>query len=390
VQSEDLHVDDLVEANNRLAWKLHLGQPADVNVLVAPLPVLLELRKLTAGAKGETLRELQAASGVSEDVQLEGYQTLFRQLESEVDYTDRPARSSLQEHQMRQECALNLCSALWIDERVTLGNSLVQELLLLMSTEIEWVDFNDRAKVERRVGMWLRRTLRQEVGRVELPELAGGFPGVVGVTALRLQSAWSSPFSPDLTEDAEYHGSADRRWTVRMMRRKSRFLYAQDEHAQVVSIRANGGIEVLFVLPRAEADLSTLERRLPSGLIDGYRDQREWQMGTVRVPRFAFRSSLDVAASLRAMGVERAFDPKRAQLGGSTNDLVMPLVASRQQSFFSIDEQGICAGAMSSSLRAAGSSDEPFEFTANRPFLIVVRHQETGAVLFSGRYAGPE
>jgi hypothetical protein len=61
-------VEELVAASNRMAWKLASRQPAEGSRLVSPLPVMVELRKLAAGARGETLRELQAAAGVPETV----------------------------------------------------------------------------------------------------------------------------------------------------------------------------------------------------------------------------------------------------------------------------------------------------------------------------------
>jgi len=383
------HVKELVESNNRLAWKLHLGSKPARTQLIASLPILLELQALTSGATGETLRELRAAVGIPEAVDEYDYLSLISRVSSKADYAGLPDGS--EGARVRQQvCSSSLDAALWIDDRVTLRQRFINEVHRRTNLEVERVDFHDRAQVQRRVKMWAQRTLKLDVGDVELPELSGRVSGILSLCSHQLQAGWHVPFDAQDTIPAAFYTGSGRPRSVQMMSGRRRVRYVEDELAQVVALQASGGMDTFLVLPRAEVRLDELETRLSDGLFDRYRSDLKSTPGLVSIPRMIFHGIADLREPVRSLGVARVFDAAQSQLGGSVGADPMTLVGIRQASHYAIDEMGISAAA----LRVGSPGDveglvPQFEFTANRPFLIVIRHSATGAVLFVGRYAGP-
>jgi serpin B len=66
--------------------------------------------------------------------------------------------------------------------------------------------------------------------------------------------------------------------------------------------------------------------------------------------------------------------------------------AALHKAFIKVDEQGTEAAAATVVLMEKSSAphgDEWKEFNADHPFLFIVRHRKTGAILFMGRVTDP-
>ena len=108
---------------------------------------------------------------------------------------------------------------------------------------------------------------------------------------------------------------------------------------------------------------------------------------------------MNYAAQLRdalvALGMERAFDPKRAEFGGIRS--APPPVWIDQvlhRATADVNEEGTEAAAATVTMMLAAAlrrqRPEPeFEMIVDRPFLFVIRHQASGNVLFVGSVVDP-
>jgi serpin B len=112
---------------------------------------------------------------------------------------------------------------------------------------------------------------------------------------------------------------------------------------------------------------------------------------SVRIPKVRFRAEVDdLAEVLAALGMPQAFDASGADLSGIAPGLWIGSIAHR--AFLTIDERGTEAAAVTA-IRTRGADsfdvDEAEWFVATHPFLLAIRHRETGVVLFLGRVADP-
>ena len=86
-----------------------------------------------------------------------------------------------------------------------------------------------------------------------------------------------------------------------------------------------------------------------------------------------------------------AFDPARADFSEMTEvQLFISLVLHK--AFVSVDEEGTEAAAATAVVmtRTAAPSEPAVEFQADRPFLFLIQHRDTGVILFLGRFADPK
>jgi len=144
------------------------------------------------------------------------------------------------------------------------------------------------------------------------------------------------------------------------------------------------------VLPRVREGLSALEQSLTAGKLT------EWsQLGSreviVGLPRFEITSQLRLDGVLRQLGMTDAFSGQADFSGiGGRRDLFIS--AALHKAFVDVNEEGTEAAAATAIVAALAMAPEPGRppvFRADHPFLFLIRHDPTGAVLFIGRVTDP-
>ena len=88
-----------------------------------------------------------------------------------------------------------------------------------------------------------------------------------------------------------------------------------------------------------------------------------------------------------------AFDPGKADFSGMNGRKDLYVSAVAHKAFVEVNEEGTEAAAATGAimgLTAAPVMKEPVVFRADHPFLFVMRHRESGAVLFMGRCVEPK
>jgi serpin B len=108
------------------------------------------------------------------------------------------------------------------------------------------------------------------------------------------------------------------------------------------------------------------------------------------LPRFRVEATLPLIEPLRAVGVEAAFDPGRADFSGICES-PMFIESAVHKAVLRADEQGFegaAATALSFRLTSIDLS-HPVPFHVDRPFILLVRHARTGAIYFLARVVEP-
>ena len=115
----------------------------------------------------------------------------------------------------------------------------------------------------------------------------------------------------------------------------------------------------------------------------------------VFLPKIKITGQFDLKEVLRSMGISDAFDDNRADFSGVTGDKDLALSALIHKTFLDINEEGCEASAATSvkyklvSCCSGGKKPKPLEFEADHPFLFIILHKPTKAILFMGRLVDP-
>ncbi len=177
-----------------------------------------------------------------------------------------------------------------------------------------------------------------------------------------------------------------------MMRQTGGFAYAELATVQALRVPYEGGRQVCEIyLPRERGGLRALEAKLTAGWLAGWTDR--WRPHTVAVtlPRFAFSARFELGPTLAAMGMPTAFSAD-ADFSGITAAERLFISKVVHEAAVAVDEAGTEAAAATAAVMERASEmpePQPDIFTADHPFLFLIRDTETGAVLFLGRLADP-
>jgi serine protease inhibitor len=205
------------------------------------------------------------------------------------------------------------------------------------------------------------------------------------VNALYLFAPWLEPFAASRTEDAPFHGPGGTR-AVATMRAVHNLSYAR-EGWEYVALALDLGFLAEVLLPPAGCDgvnalpdtatLLALRRRARTHRVD------------LHLPRLRAQRPTVLIGPLQELGVRRIFS--RLAVAGVVAEESLWIARAYHAAVLRVDETGI-EGAAATGLIARGVAYRQVptvEVRVDRPFLLLVTHQRTGAVAFVARVREP-
>jgi serpin B len=99
-----------------------------------------------------------------------------------------------------------------------------------------------------------------------------------------------------------------------------------------------------------------------------------------------------LAKTLQGLGMTTAFSPEKANFSRITEKSELCISAVLHKTFLNVNEEGTEAAAATAIAMKLESEpmeiDEPI-FRADHPFMFLIRHNKTGAILFIGSFLEP-
>lgn len=366
------------------------------NLLLSPYSVHTALAMTRAGARGETAAQMDRVLRLPESGTPQAWKTLVSALGTPpaVRPGGDPADTT------NTAYSLSVANALWGQR----GFPFVPEFRSLLESAygagLREVDFAQGPAVRKEINDWVLSKTNDKIKDL-IPE---GLPTpdtrLALVNAIHFLAQWDQPFPEARTTDLAFTNVKGERVNVKGMRRTDHGAYYEDAGVQVLTLRyRQGAAEMLVALPKPGAGpadgLAALERGLS---VEGL---ERWSAGArnakvaLTLPRFKFESTNELSRTLAALGMPAAFDPTAADFRGMADVPGQPLYVGPvlHKAFIAVDEKGTEAAAATAVMMGARSvpqPEEPVPFVCDRPFLFVLRHRLTGALLFVGRLALPE
>lgn len=152
----------------------------------------------------------------------------------------------------------------------------------------------------------------------------------------------------------------------------------------------NGNTSMLIILPD-EDEFEAVEEGLNPEMILDLTGGLTHGPVILSLPKFSYTSSFSLHDALTALGMPDAFDPDRADFSGMDGARDLYISHVLHKAFVLVDEKGTEAAAATAVIMSVTSApaDEPVSFTIDRPFLYLIRDDQTGMILFLGRVLNP-
>lgn len=378
----------VINGQNRFALNLYREiAKHEGNLFFAPFSVYSTLALAYAGASDDTAAELGSALGVTGDDALFHQQlgALIRDLNGDHGrgYT------------------LRIASGMFGDRDAKFAPEFVELGTREYGAGIEAVDLAQPERARQRINSWIEKRTHGDVAELVPQGSLSPLTLLVAANAMRFSAHWAERFAAIHTQNAPFRTTSGETVSVPTMHHKFDGTVESGTLVPHVHCNEEPGLRVAeisyeddevgmaILLPTNDEPLRDLEAALDverlSALLSGMRTCGGLE---IALPRFDFRTELSLTESLKALGIERAFDSELAEFTKleqqprsiSVSDVL-------HEAHVHVDERGTDASGASGS--AFVLTAPPTPFNAERDFVFLIRDRLTGAILFMGRVSDP-
>jgi serpin B len=288
---------------------------------------------------------------------------------------------------------LDTANALWTDQTFPVLEAFQQTVQEKYSAEIRSADFRGQPDAEREmINRWVEEKTRDKIKDLLAPDTVDDLTRLILVNAIYFKGDWLHAFDKQKTADEPFWTAAEESVDVPMMTMKpGRFGYMESDGFQALELPYQGDeLAMLIILPKDRCGLARVEDGLSADALSEWTAALRKEEVEVHLPRFKTESQFNLNQMLSGLGMSDAFNPALADFSGmtGTNDLFISAVVHK--AFVQVNEEGTEAAAATGVTVGITSIPAPPEiFRADRPFLFLIRANESGTILFMGRVCDP-
>ena len=358
------------------------------NIFFSPHSISLALAITAAGARGDTAAQMKNVLHVGSipGDTLDG----FAALQSSVANT--------------KGIQLTIANSLWYEQQYPLTKDYTELISSKYEAQLEAADFLHAAEtVASKINLWVENRTHQLIKEIVQPHQLTSDTRLVLVNAIYFKAHWGKEFSKTATRSEPFKELDGGSGSVQMMQKTEWYQYFENEFLQMVELPYkdnstpplmynSDNMSMVVILPRKTDGLRELETSVTELDISSWLSQVRVKHIELRLPRFRIEAGKNLAPHLIEMGMSDAFQIGKADFSGMDGTKTLCISDVLHKAFIDVDEQGTEAAAATAVLVVKGKyidREKPIVFTADHPFLFLIRHRPSGAILFMGRLGKP-
>jgi serpin B len=381
---------NLSEGNGTFAFNLYrqLKKDKDGNLFYSPYSISAALAMTYAGA-GTTTAEQMAAT-LHFELPQEKLHPAFNWLDIQL-----AKRGEGAEGKDDEEFRLNVVNAIWGQKDYEFKVSFLDTLAENYGAGLRILDFTKEPEDSRiTINDWVSEQTEDRINDLIPSGGINSLTRLVLTNAIYFNGAWQSKFFEESTKNLPFYTLDEKRINVPMMRQTETFGYTEGDDFQAVEMPYDGGEMSMVILLPTEGKFTEFEDDLDYNAVDRIISRLKEERVILTIPKFEFESDFSLVPALSALGMPEAFT-ESADFSGMTSEQESLLIDDViHKAFVSVDEGGTEAAAATAVIIAPTAAPgptpkEPVVFTADRPFIFLIRDIETGAILFIGRILNP-
>jgi serpin B len=351
------------------------------NLIYSPHSVQLALAMAWAGARTNT--EAQMATALRFQLPQARQHAAFNALDQEIAaHAARPVESG-------ESLKLRVVNALWGQRGHGFLPSYLDTLAENYGAGVNLVDFERDAEGERaRINAAVSEQTERRIPQLLPAGTVSAATRLVLTNAVYFKASWAEAFNPEYTAPSAFHLADGTTASARYMGRTGDYAYVAGEGYEAVELPYAGGQTSMVMILPAAGTFADFERALTAERLQRITAGLQMRSVGLTIPTFSFQSSTGLKQLLQSMGMNDAFADS-ADFSGIDGTRELRVSDVIHQGFIAVNERGTEAAAATAVTFVGTAYMEPATFTANRPFLFVIRDRPTGATLFMGRVVDP-
>ncbi len=343
------------------------------NIFISPLSVSMALGMTLNGAKEETYRQMRetlALQGLEMEEINEGYHLLAERLKT-----------------ADKEVKLQIANSVWSKQDFAIEEDFAQRLEKYFGAKATELDFTDPESVNI-INKWVAENTN---GLID--EIIQGIPDEMVmylINAVYFKGEWTHPFDEKHTRERPFYLENGEEVQVDMMSQTRAFnTYFSSDVSMIDAIYGDSLYSMTLMMP-TDKNVSLddfIANNLTEENFNNWVSNLTYGRAQFDLPKFEMEYDVTMNDILKNMGMKDAFNESEADFTGINKGGGLFISQVKHKAFITVDEKGTEAGAATSV--GVGVTSMPPSFTANRPFVFLIREQQTGAIIFMGKVGNP-
>lgn len=384
-------MDALAEANNKFTVDLHKVLKneqnfAGKNLFYSPSSLSIALAMTSLGSRGNTTAQLAKA----------------------LHWKDIPTLHDEEKHFLEALQTSNTASnelltanRLFLQVDFDILPDFVEGTKKFYDAEVGMVDYQDDTENARKeVNAWVEEKTKQKIQNMIPEGVFSTRTRLSLVNAIYFKGFWQNQFDEKATSKKRFFVSESEETEVDMMhltKKLKHVEFSMELACQILELPYQGeDLTMVILLPHDTYGLAKLEENLTHERLQqalASVSQAYAEKVKVSLPRFKLTEQFKLKEVLIKMGVTDMFSEFDADFSGiiqGPEKLYVSHVVHK--AFVEVNEKGTEAAAATAVVmmtRMAGSMSDA-SFCVDHPFLFMICHKRTSAILFIGRFLKPE
>jgi serine protease inhibitor len=370
----------IVAANNQFGFDLFNQlklQEKDKNIFFSPLSVAFALAMTYNGAAGVTKEEMERV------LKLSGM------TRTEINEMSAALMKSLRSSDPKIELAI--ANSLWARKGVQFKEDFLARNRQFFGAEIATLDFAD-PQAKTTINNWVSKNTQGKIPSI-IDQIDSQMVMYL-INAIYFKGLWANKFDKARTKNEPFYLSSGSQKQMPMMSQSGDYRYYRGDKFQAVSLPyGKGGTSLYLFLPDKGSSLDDLLKSFSHDKCEQWMKGFRSTPGDVKIPRFKMEYESKLNDMLKALGMETAFSENRADFSGMRDRRDVYISEVKHKAVVEVNEEGTeAAAATSVGIRTTSMRppQERFTFIADHPFLMIIRDESTGALLFMGTVADPK
>ncbi|UCF50433.1 MAG: serpin family protein [Thermoplasmatales archaeon] len=369
-------VSKLVNSLNEFSFDFYqqIANFEEGNIFFSPYSIFTALSMAYEGARNNTAVEMQNVLNIlqNDSPTLGSFGRIYNLL-----------------NQNQEGYKISTANAFWAHEDYNFLKEYLGLLENFYMAEANELDFSKNVEAAEIINTWIEEQTNDKIKDMISPDILSDLTKLVLTNAIYFKGLWDSPFDPKLTYESDFELTNGETVKVDMMSKPkdSKFNFTQTEDLQVLEMDYYGNeLSMFFILPK-ENNISFAETSFNLENLSNWKNDLSSIKIDVDIPKFKFETKYSLKSILMDMGIIDAFSPGAADFSGMDGTKNLFISRAIHQAFVEVNEEGTEAAAATTIIVALTAI--PDSFIADHPFVFLIQHKETGAILFMGRVTDP-
>lgn len=356
----------------KLFKKIYDAEPRK-NLFVSPLSISMALGMALNGADGTTydaMRSTLTLDSFTREQANETYQSLVTLLNG-----------------IDPKVTMSIANSIWYDKDYAFKTDFIETNKKYFNAVVNAMNFKDPATVTV-INNWVKTATKEKIEKIV--EQISAETIMYLINAVYFKGTWKYKFDQNKTKDDFFTTQAGKRVAIKMMEQVADISTFSNGLFTAVDLHyGSSAFSMTLFLPNYDKNLQEVISFLNRENLDSVIGQLSSSKKNLFLPRFKLEYKIKLNEVLKALGMDIAFDPNKANFkklyDGTGNAYIS---AVDHKTYVDVNEEGTEAAAVTSiTIGVTSIGDNTIRF--DRPFLFLIREKNSGAIIFIGSLNDP-